>query len=154
MRTLLLATASAVAMLSAASNSAAQTPPRAEPPPAPLNPAQSPAGGEAETPATRPARSGAGEPLTDVGTALDADVAEVETIVVTGSRVTRAGFEAPTPVTVASTEQLTAASPTTIGDALRQLPSLNASVGPRGAQTSGGQGGAFLALRNLGAIRP
>lgn len=78
---------------------------------------------------------------------------EIESVVVTGSRIARAGFEAPTPVTVASSEQLISATPTTIGDALRQLPALNASVGPRGAQTSGGQGGAFLNLRNLGAIR-
>lgn len=81
------------------------------------------------------------------------EASELDAVVVTGSRVARAGFEAPTPVTVTSTEQLAAASPTTIADALRQLPSLNASVGPRGAQTSGGQGGAFLNLRNLGPIR-
>jgi iron complex outermembrane receptor protein len=79
--------------------------------------------------------------------------AALEELVVTGSRIARAGFEAPTPVTVSSSEQLTAASPTTLGDALRQLPSLNASAGPRGAQTSGGQGGAFLNLRNLGSLR-
>lgn len=77
----------------------------------------------------------------------------VEEVVVTGSRIARAGFEAPTPVTVTSAEQLTQAQATTLGDALRQLPSLTSSVGPRGAQTSGGQGGAFLNLRNLGGIR-
>lgn len=76
-----------------------------------------------------------------------------EGIVVTGSRIPANGFSAPTPVTVSSALQLSAASPTTIGDALRQLPALSASAGPRGAQTSSGQGGAYLNLRNLGATR-
>jgi len=76
-----------------------------------------------------------------------------EGIVVTGSRIPANGFSAPTPVTVSSAAQLSAASPTTIGDALRQLPALSASAGPRGAQTSSGQGGAYLNLRNLGSTR-
>lgn len=85
--------------------------------------------------------------------AQEEDSTDVGDVVVTGSRIARAGFEAPTPVTVTSAQQLSQAQPTTIGDALRQLPALTASVGPRGAQTSGGQGGAFLNLRNLGGIR-
>lgn len=84
------------------------------------------------------------------GQDVTTDVGEV---VVTGSRIARAGFEAPTPVTVTTAEQLSQAQGSTLGDALRQLPSLTSSVGPRGAQTSGGQGGAFLNLRNLGGIR-
>src|SRR5688572_13537375 len=46
-----------------------------------------------------------------------------EEVVVTGSRVMRDGYEAPTPVTVASSEQLELAAPSTLSDALNQLPS-------------------------------
>lgn len=74
-------------------------------------------------------------------------------IVVTGSRIPASGFNRPTPVTVTSTAQLNAAVPTTLGDALKQLPALSGSAGPRGAQTSSGQGGAYLNLRNLGSTR-
>jgi outer membrane receptor protein involved in Fe transport len=77
----------------------------------------------------------------------------VEEVVVTGSRVARAGFTAPTPVTVLGGDQLTASSPTTLGESLKQIPALNNSVGPRGAQTSSGQGGAYLDLRGLGPSR-
>lgn len=83
----------------------------------------------------------------------DSRSSAIDDIVVTGSRIARAGFEAPTPVTVTTAEQLSQAQATTLGDALRQLPALTSSAGPRGAQTSGGQGGAFLNLRNLGGIR-
>lgn len=76
-----------------------------------------------------------------------------EDIVVTGSRIPLSGFNRPTPVTVTSAEQLNAAVPTTLGDALKQLPALSSSAGPRGAQTSSGQGGAYLNLRNLGTTR-
>jgi outer membrane receptor protein involved in Fe transport len=79
--------------------------------------------------------------------------AETNDIVVTGSRIPANGFGAPTPVTVTSATQLNAAVPTTLGEALKQLPALSASVGPRGAQTSSGQGGAYLNLRNLGSTR-
>jgi outer membrane receptor protein involved in Fe transport len=79
--------------------------------------------------------------------------AAVEEIVVTGSRVSRVGFQAPPPVTAVSAEQLRLANPGSISDALRQLPSLSASTGPRGSNGSVGAGGAFLNLRRLGAPR-
>jgi outer membrane receptor protein involved in Fe transport len=82
----------------------------------------------------------------------EADTA-AEDVIVTGSRIPTNGFRAPTPITVTTAAELNAASPTTIGDALRQLPALSASAGPRGAQTSSGQGGAYLNLRNLGSTR-
>src|SRR5687767_13306531 len=54
-----------------------------------------------------------------------------EEVVVTGSRVTRDGYEAPTPVTVASSEQLELAAPSTLSDALNQLPSFRGSSKPQ-----------------------
>lgn len=76
-----------------------------------------------------------------------------QTIVVTGSRIARIGFTAPTPVTVIDNTQLQALNPASLNDALRQLPSLGASLGPRGATGSVGAGGSFLNLRRLGGSR-
>jgi prepilin-type processing-associated H-X9-DG protein len=50
-------------------------------------------------------------------------------IVVTGSRIVRDGYTAPTPVTVATTEELTKTTPTSIPDALNKLPQFQNSLG-------------------------
>src|SRR5947209_4608291 len=78
---------------------------------------------------------------------------ELEEVMVTGTRISRPEFEAPTPVTALSQEQLQNANPGGPADALRQLPILATSTGPRGATGSAGNGGSFLNLRNLGANR-
>jgi outer membrane receptor protein involved in Fe transport len=77
----------------------------------------------------------------------------VEEVTITGTRISRPGFDAPTPVTALSADELSAANPGGPVDALRQLPVLAFSTGPRGATGSSGQGGSFLNLRNLGANR-
>jgi outer membrane receptor protein involved in Fe transport len=86
--------------------------------------------------------------------ALPADEAVDEEIVVTGSRIARSGFTAPTPVTVvdsARTQQLAIAN---VADALNQLPAFRASTGPANVQAAGGNVGAkILDLRGLGAPR-
>jgi iron complex outermembrane receptor protein len=80
-------------------------------------------------------------------------------IVVTGSRAIRNGNAAPTPVTVVSAAQLQAAAPTTVADALNQLPVLANSSRPTSAGSSGipgqatGNGANILNLRGLGAQR-
>jgi hypothetical protein len=58
-------------------------------------------------------------------TAQAAQTASVEEIVVTGSRIVRDGYEAPTPVTVMPVEDLKAAAPTTLSTSSRssQAPS-------------------------------
>jgi outer membrane receptor protein involved in Fe transport len=78
-----------------------------------------------------------------------------EELVVTGSRVTRDGYEAPTPVTVASSEQLELAAPSTLSDALNQLPSFRGSSKPQNVSvaSTGTNGGSFLNLRGLGPQR-
>jgi iron complex outermembrane receptor protein len=78
---------------------------------------------------------------------------KVEEVTITGTRIRRPEFEAPTPLTSLSAEQLAVANPGGPVDALRQLPVLAFSTGPRGATGSAGQGGSFLNLRNLGANR-
>jgi outer membrane receptor protein involved in Fe transport len=75
-------------------------------------------------------------------------------IVITGSNVIRNGYQAPTPVTTVTTEQLSATSPTRLGDALITLPQFRGSTSPRTTyQATLGIGGSTLSLRNLGSNR-
>src|SRR3954462_9123773 len=79
----------------------------------------------------------------------------VEEVVVTGSRIVSAGFTAPTPVTVVSTEQLQRTAPGAIAEGLNQLPQFS---GSRSNAPPGGLGntpstGNYLNLRNLGPNR-
>ncbi|MFD1035264.1 TonB-dependent receptor domain-containing protein [Sphingomonas hankookensis] len=74
-------------------------------------------------------------------------------IVVTGSRVSRPGYTAPTPVTSLSNSELTKSSPSTIADALRTLPALTNTSGTQRNSGSAGGGQSFLNLRGLGATR-
>ncbi|MBU3077605.1 TonB-dependent receptor domain-containing protein [Sphingomonas quercus] len=78
-------------------------------------------------------------------------------IVVTGSRIQN-GNNLPTPVTVVSTQQLQATTPTSIPDGLNRLPQFNAGQQtPNNSVNANGRGfgapGNFLNLRSLGAIR-
>lgn len=58
------------------------------------------------------------------------DAAVAETITVTGTRITRDGYTAPTPVTVAATEDLAKSTPSSIPDALNKLPQFQNSLSP------------------------
>jgi outer membrane receptor protein involved in Fe transport len=81
----------------------------------------------------------------------------VESVVVSGSRITISGYEAPTPVTVIDTEKLQSNAYGNIAEDVRQLPQLNsppASFGASQGAASPGTAGANLAnLRNLGVTR-
>ncbi|WP_176593765.1 TonB-dependent receptor domain-containing protein [Sphingobium sp. EM0848] len=79
----------------------------------------------------------------------------VSDIVVTGSRVVREGFTAPTPTTVIGVEQIRAAAPASIADYVNQLPALVGSNTPRIANTgaSATVGSNLFNLRSLGANR-
>lgn len=68
-----------------------------------------------------------------------------ETLVVTGSRIVRDGYQAPTPVTVVATDDLALGSPTNIADGLKQLPQFNGGFG----QTGAGSPTASLFLTNI-----
>lgn len=82
---------------------------------------------------------------------------EGDDIVVTGSRVVRDGFQAPTPVQVLSEEDIENSSPTNnIADFVNQLPALAASIRPSNSrlELSNGQAGInALNLRSLGTVR-
>ncbi|MHB1204071.1 MAG: TonB-dependent receptor domain-containing protein [Rhodospirillaceae bacterium] len=88
--------------------------------------------------------------------AQSAQAPAVEEIVVTGSRVVRDGYEAPTPLTVIGIEQLQQAPTENLADFVNQLPSVAGSATPQNSQksVSGGTAGLnTLNLRNLGASR-
>ncbi|WP_242653586.1 TonB-dependent receptor domain-containing protein [Sphingomonas jatrophae] len=77
-------------------------------------------------------------------------------VVVTGSRIVRDGFDAPTPVTVLSAADLAARSDINVADGLNLLPQINTSVTPSSQPTaiSGGAIGVnLLSLRGLGPTR-
>ena len=80
----------------------------------------------------------------------------LEEVLGTGSRIARQGFEAPTPLTTVSTEDLARKAPGAIADGLNQLPQfLNStttsarSTGTGGAQNTGN----YLNMRALGTNR-
>src|ERR1700759_3313893 len=81
----------------------------------------------------------------------------VESVVVSGSRISIGGFQAPTPVTVVDTEKLESNAYANITDDIRQLPQVNsppASFGAsQGAASPGTAGANLLNLRNLGINR-
>lgn len=80
---------------------------------------------------------------------------ELETVVVSGSRLVTNGNQAPTPVTVVSTEQLQMAAPRSVADGLLQLPAFNgsSSVQNQSTGTTGSNGATNLNLRGLGTQR-
>jgi len=94
--------------------------------------------------------------------AIAADEAEEDdggegNIVVTGTRVVRDGFQAPTPLQVLTEEDIDNSSPTNnIADFVNQLPALAASIRPSNSrlELSNGQAGInALNLRSLGTVR-
>ena len=80
----------------------------------------------------------------------------VESVSVTGTRVVRDGYNAPTPVTVIGSEQIEATAPANLAQFVDQLPAL---MGSTTADTSAGSlsnglaGVSSLNLRGLGANR-
>lgn len=77
-------------------------------------------------------------------------------IIVTGSRIQSAGFEAPTPVSVVDTESLIKTAPANLADGLNQLPSFQNSISGDSQQFTQGnrqRTGNYLNLRNLGTQR-
>jgi outer membrane receptor protein involved in Fe transport len=84
---------------------------------------------------------------------------EVESVVVTATRIQTNGYTAPTPVTVAPIAELMETTPTNIPDALNKLPQFAGSASAVGNGNGAGSGpsnvftGNYLNLRNMGAIR-
>ncbi|HTI66601.1 MAG TPA: TonB-dependent receptor [Caulobacteraceae bacterium] len=89
--------------------------------------------------------------------AQEATSQELESVVVTATRIQTNGYTQPTPVTVAPIAQLQQTTPSNIPDALNKLPQFSGSTQAAGNSNSGGPSnvytGNFLNLRNMGAIR-
>ncbi len=82
--------------------------------------------------------------------------ADAAPIVVTGSRIVRNGNDAPTPVSVISTEEINAEAPANIADFVNTLPSVSGSstaVNNSGGLSNGQTGISALNLRSLGSNR-
>ncbi len=81
----------------------------------------------------------------------------VESVEVSGTRISIGGYQAPTPVTVVDTEKLESNAYANITDDVRQLPQVNsppASFGAsQGAASPGTAGANLLNLRSLGVNR-
>jgi len=89
-------------------------------------------------------------------TTMEPEARSVEEVVVTGSRVVRDGFQAPTPLTVISEQDLEAAAPSNLADFVNDIPSIqgSATVQTGNANISAGTAGInALNLRNLGGSR-
>jgi len=78
------------------------------------------------------------------------------TIVVTGSRIVRDGYDSPTPVSVMSSVDIQAQAPANLADFVNQLPSISGSSTPAsstGSLSGGAAGINAINLRGLGASR-
>src|SRR5262249_14608659 len=77
-------------------------------------------------------------------------------VVVTGSRIQRDGYEAPTPVSVLGADELNALNTVNVADAVNVLPAFSGSASPRSANgnlSTGATGVIQLNLRSMGTNR-
>lgn len=81
-------------------------------------------------------------------------VSDLDEVVITGSRVVRDGFQAPTPVTVVGVEQMKEQAVTRLVDVSRNLPVFRNQGGARSGSNGSANGGqGSLNMRGLGANR-
>src|ERR1700690_4120415 len=82
---------------------------------------------------------------------------DIETVTVSASRISIAGYTAPTPVTVVGAAQLLAESKTDVGDAIREMPAVQGAspqAGSSAVTISGAPAGqSNVYLRDLGILR-
>lgn len=77
-------------------------------------------------------------------------------VVITGSRIVRDGYSAPTPVSVISTEEISREAPASISDFVNTLPAVRGSTtaaNSNGSLSNGQAGIATVNLRSLGSNR-
>lgn len=104
-----------------------------------------------------PTAEPANEDATDASPQPAADKVDTNDIIVTGSRLAASGLNAPTPVTILSSEALTNANPQSLAQGLTTIPGFRNSASPQsaGTGTSVGNslGASYVNLRGLGAQR-
>lgn len=74
-------------------------------------------------------------------------------IIVTGSRIARTGFTAPTPTTIVGEADLDRTGATNIANLLNQLPAFRGTTSSATGTLTGGAGANYLDLRGLGITR-
>jgi outer membrane receptor protein involved in Fe transport len=86
---------------------------------------------------------------------IDEGAQAVDDIVVTGSRIVRNGNNSPTPVTVVSTQELLTTTPSTVVQALQELPVFSGGRSPttQPGNSSQNNSARVLNLRNVGITR-
>lgn len=94
----------------------------------------------------------AGDAVTVQAEAED-ELATMQKVVISGSRVISNGYEAPTPVTTMPSEQLKAVSPDVV-DALRQLPQLSGTTSSANTNPTQGAGPGNTSAANLRDLGP
>ena len=85
--------------------------------------------------------------------AQEADAATPDRVTVTGSRIQRDGMQSPTPVTVMSAAELEQMAPTTLMDALVQMPQFAANSTAENGNIYGEGSQSVLNLRGIGSNR-
>lgn len=86
----------------------------------------------------------------------DGDNAEVQAIIVTGSRISRKDYTSPSPILTTASESIAEAGASTVDNYLRQLPQFQPGSGEFSNNSSGGTAGrgqSTLNLRGLGSQR-
>ncbi len=78
--------------------------------------------------------------------------AVVEEIIVTGSRIAREGYEAPTPLTVMNVEAIENSATSNLAEAMKDMPIFSGSATPTTGQTGISSGNAGLNVLNLRGI--
>lgn len=110
--------------------------------------------GAAGAPPKNPIQTAAAVTRSEAEASRSETSATVEEVVVTGTRIVRDGYEAPTPLTVIAAEDLAKSADSDIIRVVANMPavvgSLNAA-GSRGQNFAGGQGVQSLNLRGIGA---
>ncbi|MBL8265361.1 TonB-dependent receptor [Steroidobacter sp.] len=101
------------------------------------------ASGQAVTPAaaSTPASSGSEDPVA------------AEEIIVTGSRIARAGYDQPTPVTVIGAEAIERSGFSNVSDILNRTPQVGVGLGSSNSYFNADAGASFINLRGLGTNR-
>ena len=163
-RTRFLATAALVVVAQPAS---AQNPAAAVLATAAQNPPVQPDAGQVVTGPTKSAGTSSetinipgGKPQTPTNPLTGESIVEVadgaSDVVVTGSRIVRDGYSAPTPVSVVSAEEIKAEAPANITDFVNTLPAVRGSgtsASSNGSLSNGAAGINSVNLRALGAAR-
>ena len=78
---------------------------------------------------------------------------QVAEVVVTGSRIARAGYDQPTPVTVISAESIAKSGFSNISDVLNRTPQVGVGLGASNSYFNADAGASFINLRGLGTNR-